>query len=28
LKVVKDMLVPTDVDRNKVWYAGWKRAIG
>ena len=28
LKVVKDTLVPTDVDRNKVWYAGWKRAVG
>jgi glycerol kinase len=28
LKVVKDTLVPTDVERNKVWYEGWKKAIG
>jgi glycerol kinase len=28
LKVVKDTLVPTDVEKNKVWYEGWKKAIG
>jgi glycerol kinase len=28
LKVVKDTLVPEDIERNKVWYEGWKRAIG
>ena len=27
LKVVKDTLVPVDVERNKVWYQGWKKAI-
>jgi glycerol kinase len=28
LKGVKDTLEPTDVERNKGWYEGWKRTIG
>lgn len=27
LKLVKDTLIPTDIEKNKVWYAGWKKAI-
>jgi glycerol kinase len=27
LKLVKDSLVPTDVEKNKKWYDGWKRAV-
>ena len=28
LKLVKDTLVPTDIEINKKWYDGWKKAIG
>lgn len=27
LKLVKDTLVPADVEKNKKWYDGWKRAV-
>jgi glycerol kinase len=28
LKLVKDTLLPTDIEKNKKWYEGWKKAIG
>ena len=28
LKLVKDTLVPEEVEKNKQWYEGWKRAMG
>lgn len=27
LKLVKDTLIPTDIEKNKVWHEGWKKAI-
>ena len=28
LKLVKDTLLPADIEQHKKWYEGWKRAIG
>lgn len=28
LKLIKDTLVPADIEINKKWYEGWKKAIG
>ena len=28
LKLVKDTLLPTDVEKNQQWYEGWKKVIG
>ena len=27
LKLVKETLLPEDVDRNIIWYEGWKKVI-
>ncbi len=28
LKLVKDTILPTDIEQHKKWYEGWKKAIG